>query len=75
MRTTNGSVSGFKLLMNESPVVYFTLNGPSYGKNIDTYDFHNKLRNCGSDRLEKIVNIHYLKLNDEFKICEQCAIA
>jgi hypothetical protein len=29
---------------------------------------------CGSDRLEKTSKIHNLKLNGEFKTCEQCAI-
>jgi hypothetical protein len=39
MRTTNGSVSGVKLLVNESPVVYNTLSGPFYGKKVDINKF------------------------------------
>jgi hypothetical protein len=33
------------------------------------------LGHCGSDRLEKTAKIHDLKLNGDFKNCEQCTIA
>jgi hypothetical protein len=75
MRTTNGSVSGIKLIVNESPVVCNTLSSTYYGKNLDINEFHKILLQCGSDRLEKTSKIHDLKLIGEFKTCEQCAIA
>jgi hypothetical protein len=37
-------------------------------------EFRKMLRHCGSDGLEKTSKIHNLKLNGEFKTCEQCAI-
>jgi hypothetical protein len=40
MRTTNGSVSGVTLLVNESPVVYNTISGIFYGKKVDINEFH-----------------------------------
>jgi hypothetical protein len=75
MRTTNGSVSAIKLIMNESPVVYDTLSSPFYGNKVDTNEFHKILGHCGSDTLENTAKINNSNLNGEFKISEQCAIA
>jgi hypothetical protein len=74
MRPTNGSVSGIKLLVNESPAVYNNLSGPLYGKKVEINEFHKILGHWVSDKLEKITKIHDLKLNGEFKTCEQYAI-
>jgi hypothetical protein len=74
MRITNGSLSGVKLLVNESPVVYSTLSGTFYGKKVAINEFHKMLGHCGSDRWEKNAKIHNSKLNDEFKTCEQYPI-
>jgi hypothetical protein len=75
MRSTNGSVSGIKLFVNESPVVYNSLSARFYGKKVGINESHKMLGHCGSDRLEKTTKIQNLKLNGEFKICEQCTIA
>jgi hypothetical protein len=75
MRTTNGSVSGIKLLVNEPPVFYNTLIDTFYGKKVYINEFHKILGHFGSDRLGKNAKIHNLKLNGEFKTCEQFAIA
>jgi hypothetical protein len=75
MTTTNGSVSGIKLLVNDSPIVYNTISGPLYGKKVDISEFHNMLGHCGSNRLKNNAKIHEFKLNGEFKTCEQCDIA
>jgi hypothetical protein len=75
MSTTNSSVSGIQLLVNESRVVYNILISPCFGKKVDINEFHKILGYCGSYRLEKTAKIHDLKLNGEFKTCEQCAIA
>jgi hypothetical protein len=40
MRTTNGSVSEIKLLVNESAVVYNTLSDTFYGNIVDISQFH-----------------------------------
>jgi hypothetical protein len=70
MRTTNGSVSAIKLLVNQSPVVYNTLRGPFYEKKVDINEFHEMLGHCGSDRFKKTAKIHDLNLNGEFKNCD-----
>jgi hypothetical protein len=74
IRTTNVSVSVIKLL-TESPGVYNTLSGFFHGRKMSIYDFLMMLGHYGSARLEETNKIHNLKLNGEFKICEQCAIA
>jgi hypothetical protein len=72
---TNDSVSGIKLLVNESYVVYNTLSGTFYGNKVYINEFHKILGHCGSDRLEKTDKIYDLRLNGEFKTFEQCTIA
>jgi hypothetical protein len=75
MTTINFFVSGIKLLLNKSPVVYNTLSGIFNGKKVDINEFHKILGYCGSDRLKKTAKINNLKLNGEFKTYEQCSIA
>jgi hypothetical protein len=74
MRTTNASVSGVKVLVNESPVLYNTLSGIFSGKKVDISEVQKMLGDCGSDRLEKTTKTHKFKLNVELKTCKQCAI-
>jgi hypothetical protein len=52
IRTTNGSVSGIKLSVNESPVSCNTIIGSISGKKIDIKKFHKMLGHCRLDRLE-----------------------
>jgi hypothetical protein len=49
LRTANGSVSGIKLSVDESPVAYNTISNFRHGKSINTNDFHKMLGHCGSD--------------------------
>jgi hypothetical protein len=74
MSTTYGSVSGIKSFVNALPVVHNTLNSTFYGKKVDLSEFHKILGHCDSDRLEKTTETHNLKLNGEYKTCEQCTI-
>jgi hypothetical protein len=75
MKTANDFVSWIKFLVNESHVVCNTRSGPFYGEKVDINEFHKILGHCGSDRFEKTTRIHDLKLNGEFKTCEQSSIA
>jgi hypothetical protein len=75
LRTANGSVSGIKLSINESPVAYNTISNFRPGKSININDFHKMLGHCGSDRLQKTAKIHSLKLSGKFETCAECAIA
>jgi hypothetical protein len=72
---SNGSVSGIKLSINESPVAYNTISNFRPGKSININDFHKMLGHCGSDRLQKTAKIHGLKLSGKFETCAECAIA
>jgi hypothetical protein len=75
LRTANGSVSGIKLSIDESPVAYNTISNFRPGKSININDFHKMLGHYGSDRLQKTAKIHSLKLSGEFETCAECAIA
>jgi hypothetical protein len=37
--------------------------------------FHEMIGHCSVDSLKKTANIHGLKLKEEFKVCEDCALA
>ena len=74
-KTTNGSISGIKLTVNESPVAYNAVSDSAPGKKIDMNEFHKMLGHCGLDRLEKTARIHNLQLSGDFSKCEECAIA
>jgi hypothetical protein len=74
IRTTNGSTSGVKLLVNETSIDNETLSVPFCGKKVNINELRKILENCGSDRLEKIAKIYDLNLNGDFKTCEQFAI-
>jgi hypothetical protein len=75
IRTINGSVSGIKLSVYESPVACNSISGSISGKKIDINEFHKMLGHCGSDRLENTGKIHDFKLSGTFETCEVCAIA
>jgi hypothetical protein len=75
LRTANGSASGTKLSIDESPVAYNTISNFRPGKSININDFHKMLGHCGYDRLQKTAKIHSLRLSGEFDTCEECAIA
>jgi hypothetical protein len=70
MRKTNGSISGIKLLVNESPVIYNKLSSPFHEMKVNINESHKIWGHHGSYKLEKTANIHDLKLNGEFKTCE-----
>jgi hypothetical protein len=70
MKATNGFVSGIKLLLNESSAIYNTLSGNFHGMKFEINEFHKMLEYYGSVRLKKTAKIHNLKLNSEFKICD-----
>jgi hypothetical protein len=74
IRTTNGSVSGIKLSVDESPVACNTINGSISGMKIDINQFHKLLGHCRSDRLENTGRIHDFKLSGKFETCEVCSI-
>jgi hypothetical protein len=44
-------------------------------KSIHINKFHEMIKHCGFDRLEKTATIHGLRLKGEPKVCEDCAVA
>jgi hypothetical protein len=56
MRSKNASVSGIKLLVNDSPVVYNILRSTFHGKKIKINEFHKILEQGSSDTLKNTAN-------------------
>ena len=74
-RTTNGFVSGIKMSVYDSPVIYNATKGLITNKCLDINRFHEILGHCGLDRLQKTAKIHGLKLKGDFEVCKDCAVA
>jgi hypothetical protein len=75
INTLSGTISGIKMIGNESPVAYVAQNNFSSVNAIDINKFHKMIGHCGTDRLKRTATIHNLKLKGELKVCEDCALA
>jgi hypothetical protein len=73
--TTNCSVSGIKLSIDDSPVAYNTICNFRPSKSINIIFFHKMLWHCGSDRLQNTAKNKRLDLSGKLETCEECAIA
>jgi hypothetical protein len=75
IKTVNGSISGIKMTTYDPSVAYLAKGSLTAVKEIDVNKFHEMIGHCGVDRLKKTANIRGLKLKEEFKVCEDCALA
>jgi hypothetical protein len=75
IKTVNGSIYGIKMTTYDPSVAYITKCSLNSIKEIDVNKFHEMIGQCSADCLQKIANIHGLKLKGEFKVCENCALA
>jgi hypothetical protein len=75
INTLSGTISGIKMIDNESPVAYVAQSSFSSVNAIDIDKFHQMIAHCRTDRLKRTATIHNLKLKGELKVCEDCALA
>ena len=75
IKTLSGTISGIKMVPNDSSVAYAAHGIQDSTKTIDINKFHEMIGHCGFDRLKKTAEIHGLKLKGELKVCEDCAMA
>jgi hypothetical protein len=75
INTLSGTISGIKMIGNESPVAYVTQSNFSSVNAIDINKFHEMIGHCRTDYLKRDATIHNLKLKGELKVCEDCALA
>jgi hypothetical protein len=71
----SGTISGIKMIGNESPVASIAQSNFSSVNAIDINMFHKMIGHCGTDRLKRTATIHNLRLKGELKVCEDCALA
>jgi Reverse transcriptase (RNA-dependent DNA polymerase) len=62
LRTTNGFVSGVKLSVFPSPVIYNATTMIRQDKRINVNKFHEMMGHCGTEKLQKTANILGCKL-------------
>jgi hypothetical protein len=75
IKTVNGSIYGIKMTTYDPSVAYLAKGSLTAIKEIYVNKFHEMIGHCGVERLKKTANIHGLKLKEEFKVCEDCALA
>ena len=75
INTLSGTISGIKMIGNESPVAYVAQSNFTSLNAIDINKFHEMIGHCGTDHLKRTATIHNLKLKGELKACEDCAVA
>jgi hypothetical protein len=75
LQTTSGFVSGIKIFVYDSPVIYNATKGLISNECIDINKFHEIFGHCGLDRLQKTAKIHDFKLKGDFEVCKDCAVA
>jgi GAG-pre-integrase domain len=75
INTLSGTISGIKMIDNESPVAYVAQSNFSSINTIDINKIHKMIGHCGTDRLKRTATIHNLKLKGKLKVCEDCALA
>jgi hypothetical protein len=75
INTVNGSISGVKMTTYDPSVAYLAKCSLTAIKEIDVNKFHEMIGHCFVDHLKKTANINGLKLKEEFKVCEDCAVA
>ena len=59
----------------EPPSAYIAQNKADASKTIDVNKFHKIIGHCGFDCLKKTAQVHGLKLQGQFKVCKDCAVA
>jgi hypothetical protein len=68
-------ISDIKMILYYPSLDYDAKGKLTIIKEISVKKFHDMIGHCVVDRLKKTTNIHGLKLNGEFKVCEDCALA
>jgi hypothetical protein len=75
IKSSDGTVSGIKMVSLDSSTAYVAQNKADSSKGIDVNKFHEMIGHCGVDRLKKTAQVDRLKLKGNFKVCEDCAVA
>jgi hypothetical protein len=74
IKTVNESNSRIKISNHDPSVAYIAKFNLNANKEIDVNKFYEMNRHCGVDRMKKTTNIHGLKMEGEFEVCEDCAV-
>jgi predicted acyltransferase (DUF342 family) len=75
IKTVNGSISGIKTTTYDPYVAYLAKGSLTVIKEVYVNKFHEMIGNYDVDRLKKTTHIHGLYLREDFKVCEDCAVA